>query len=123
LKTTKNSCFENYTTYSKFTIASGARAGNFTGSEKSNWKRTLNSEFVKQALAKVGNPNILVNLVSRRVRQLTTGGSEGRPLLADTTGMGAGDIALLEIIEDKMDYQLLEAPGETEPAPKKKKKS
>jgi len=83
----------------------------------------LNSEFVKQALAKVGNPNILVNLVSRRVRQLTTGGSEGRPLLADTTGMGAGDIALLEIIEDKMDYQLLEAPGETEPAPKKKKKS
>lgn len=83
----------------------------------------MNSEFVKQALAKVGNPNVLVNLVSRRVRQLTTGGSEGRPLLADTTGMGAGDIALLEIIEDKMDYQLLETPTDTEPAPKKKKKS
>jgi len=83
----------------------------------------LNSDLVKQALAKVGNPNILVNLVSRRVRQLTTGGSQGRPLLADTGGMGAGDIALLEIIEDKMDYQLLESAEEMEAAPKKRKKS
>lgn len=83
----------------------------------------MNSEFVKQALAKVGNPNVLVNLVSRRVRQLTTGGSQGRPLLADTAGLGAGDIALLEIIEDKMDFQLLENPEETQPIPKKRKRS
>ncbi len=83
----------------------------------------MNSEFVKQALAKVGNPNILVNLVSRRVRQLTTGGSQGRPLLADTAGLGAGDIALLEIIEDKMDYDILENPEEVQPQQKKKKRS
>lgn len=83
----------------------------------------MNSDLVKQALAKVGNPNILVNLVSRRVRQLTTGGSQGRPLLADTSGMGAADIALLEIIEDKMDYDLLESSEETQAAPKKRKKS
>lgn len=83
----------------------------------------MNSEFVKQALAKIGNPNILVNLVSRRVRQLNSGGGQGRPLLADTSGMGAGDIALLEIIEDKMDFQLMEN-EETQPAaPKKRKRS
>ena len=83
----------------------------------------MNAELSKKALEKVGNPNVLVNLVSRRVRQLTTGGSQGRPLLADTAGLGASDIALLEIIEDKMDYQLLENPEETQPAPKKRKKS
>ncbi|MEO5804319.1 MAG: DNA-directed RNA polymerase subunit omega [Verrucomicrobiota bacterium] len=83
----------------------------------------MNSEFVKQALAKVGNPNVLVNLVSRRVRQLTTGGSQGRPLLADTAHLGAADVALLEIIEDKMDFSLLENPEETQPAPKKRKRS
>ena len=83
----------------------------------------MNSEFVKQALAKVGNPNVLVNLVSRRVRQLTTGGHQSRPLLADTAGLGAGDIALLEIIEDKMDFQLLENPEEAQPVPKKRKRS
>jgi DNA-directed RNA polymerase subunit omega len=83
----------------------------------------LNSELVKQALAKVGNPNVLVNLVSRRVRQLTTGGSEGRPLLADTAGMGAADLALLEIIEDKMAFEILENPEEAQPAAKKRKRS
>jgi len=31
----------------------------------------LNAEFTKKALEKVGNPNVLVNLISRRVRQLT----------------------------------------------------
>jgi len=64
----------------------------------------LNSEFCKQALVKVGNPNILVNIVSRRVRQLTSGGSHSRPLIADTTGLGAADIALIEIIEGKLQW-------------------
>ena len=34
----------------------------------------MNATLVKQALEKVLNPNILVNLVSRRVRQLNSGG-------------------------------------------------
>ncbi len=82
----------------------------------------MNSEFCKQALAKVGNPNVLVNLVSRRVRQLTVGsGSETHPLIADTAGLGAADIALLEIIEDKMSWALTEEEPVT--APKKKKRT
>ena len=34
----------------------------------------MNSELTKKALERVGNPHILVNLVSRRVRQLNGGG-------------------------------------------------
>ncbi len=68
----------------------------------------MNSDICKKALEKVGNPNVLVNLVSRRVRQLTTGGSGSRPLIADTGVMGAADIAMLEIIEGKMGWELVE---------------
>ena len=57
----------------------------------------MNAEFAKKALEKVGNPNVLVNLISRRVRQLNSGGGKNsRPLVADTGNMGAADIALLE---------------------------
>lgn len=66
----------------------------------------MNVELFKQALAKVGNPNILVNLVSKRVRQLNSTGSTSRPLVADTANMSAMDIALREIVEDKMSYEL-----------------
>ncbi len=67
----------------------------------------MNAILVKQALEKVLNPNVLVNMVSRRVRQLTTGGGgSSRPLVADTTNLGAADIALLEIIEDKMSFDM-----------------
>ena len=83
----------------------------------------MNSELCKQALAKVGNPNVLVNLISKRVRQLTSGGNSGRPLVADTAGMGMADIALLEIIEEKLGWELLEKLTESEPAPKKRKKA
>ena len=67
----------------------------------------MNAEYVKKALEKVGNPNVLVNLVSRRVRQLNSGGgSISRPLLADVGQLGAADIALLEIIEEKMGWEM-----------------
>ena len=83
----------------------------------------LNSELCKQALAKVGNPNILVNLISKRVRQLTSGGGSGRPLVADTAGLGWADIALIEIIEEKLGWELLETLSQPEPAPRKRKKA
>jgi DNA-directed RNA polymerase subunit omega len=82
----------------------------------------LNSEYMKQALAKVGNPNILVNLVSRRVRQLTSGGGASRPLIEQAGSLGAADIALLEIVEGKMAYEMMEPEHEV-PAPKKRRRS
>jgi DNA-directed RNA polymerase subunit omega len=66
----------------------------------------LNSEICKKALEKVGNPNVLVNLVSRRVRQLTGGGPSSRPLIPDTTGLGAADIAMLEIVDGKIEWDM-----------------
>ena len=69
----------------------------------------MNAALVKKALEKVPNPNILVNLVSRRVRQLNGGGGgAGRPLVSDIANLGAADIALREIIEDKIGFDLPE---------------
>jgi DNA-directed RNA polymerase subunit omega len=81
----------------------------------------VNSEYVKQALAKVGNPNVLVNLISRRVRQLTSGGGNSRPLVEQAGTLGAADIALLEIIEGKMAFEF-SAPIEEEAQPAAKKR-
>jgi DNA-directed RNA polymerase subunit omega len=80
---------------------------------------------MKQALAKVPNPNILVNLISRRVRQLTSGGGTmSRPLIAETGTMGVADIALSEIVEGKMDWEMAAPPEEeAQPAPKKRRRS
>ena len=69
----------------------------------------MNATLVKKALEKVLNPNILVNLISQRVRQLNSGGGGNcRPLVADTANLGAADIALREIIEDKMSFEMPE---------------
>jgi DNA-directed RNA polymerase subunit omega len=82
----------------------------------------LNSEYVKQALTKVGNPNVLVNLVSRRVRQLTSGGGNSRPLIEQSGSLGAADVSLLELVENKMAFEMME-PEQEAPAPKKRRRS
>jgi len=63
----------------------------------------LKSELSEKALKLVGNANVLVNLVSRRVRQLSSGGN--RPLILETAGLSTADIALTEIIEGKMKWE------------------
>ena len=80
----------------------------------------MNSELVKKAMEKVGNANDLVNIISRRVRQLNSGGS--RPLLTNVGQMSVADIALLEIIEGKMGWEIPELVVLTRPIGKKRKK-
>jgi DNA-directed RNA polymerase subunit omega len=83
----------------------------------------MNAELCKKALEKVGNPNVLVNLVSRRVRQLSAGGGGlGRPLIHAPASMGLADIALTEIIEDKMGFEMPELMPAVRPVAKKRKK-
>jgi DNA-directed RNA polymerase subunit omega len=83
----------------------------------------VNAELCKKALEKVGSPNILINIVSRRVRQLNAGGGGmGRPLIADYGTLGAADIALREIIEEKIGWDLPEIEELTRPVAKKRKK-
>ena len=83
----------------------------------------MNAELCKRANEKVGNPNVLVNLISRRVRQLNSGGgSISRPLLANVEHLGAADIALLEIIEDKMGWEIPELAETPRPVNRKRRK-
>ena len=86
----------------------------------------MNADLTKKALEKVGNPNVLVNLVSRRVRQLNglSGGAPSRALISETAGLGAADIALLEIAEGKLGWDFLtEEPVEEQKQTKSKKKA
>ncbi len=83
----------------------------------------MNAELCKKALEKVGAPNVLINLVSRRVRQLNAGGGGlGRPLVDVPASMGLADIALTEIIENKMGWELPEEIAAVRLIPKKRKK-
>ncbi len=63
----------------------------------------MNADLCNQAEELVGNPNVLVNIISTRVRQLNNGGA--RPLI-DSPLLGAADLALTELVEGKMDYEL-----------------
>jgi len=45
-----------------------------------------------------------------------------RPLILETAGLGTADIALTEIIEEKIGWDLPEALQLAAPAPKKRKK-
>jgi DNA-directed RNA polymerase subunit omega len=83
----------------------------------------MNAELCKRANEKVGNPNVLVNLVSRRVRQLNSGaGGLSRPLIANVGNMGAADIALTEILEEKIGWDMPEIVALVRPQAKKRKK-
>ena len=83
----------------------------------------MNSELLNKALVTVGNPNTLVNLIARRVRQLNYGGGEiSRPLISNTGNLGVADIALREIIEGKMGWEMPEVLPLIRPVLKKRKR-
>ena len=86
---------------------------------KSGANFDMNPELVRKALDRVLIPNVLTNLLSRRVRQLNSG---NRPLLVVPPTMGAADIALLEIAEGKMNWDAPATPEAAEPPPKKRRK-
>ena len=62
----------------------------------------MNAELVKAASEVVLNQQILVNMVSRRVRQLSLG---HRPLVETAPGLGFADVALTEIAHNKLTFE------------------
>lgn len=62
----------------------------------------MNSELVKAAIDVVRSQQVLVNIVSRRVRQLTLG---HRPMVEFVPGLGHADVALTEIIQGKLTFE------------------
>jgi DNA-directed RNA polymerase subunit K/omega len=62
-------------------------------------------------------------LLSQRVRQLNSGGGRiSRPLVADVANLGAADIALREIAEGAMGYEMPEIIPLTRPTKKGRKR-
>jgi DNA-directed RNA polymerase subunit omega len=82
---------------------SALSGGGMTGATAASpTSRLMKSDLIDKAAKVIPHPPVLINLVSKRVRQLNQGRA---PLINPATyGMrlGQGDIALLEIIEGKI---------------------
>ncbi|MDX2081567.1 MAG: DNA-directed RNA polymerase subunit omega [Terrimicrobiaceae bacterium] len=59
----------------------------------------MNAHILEEAAKVVPEPQILINMVSRRVRQLSAG---SRPMVEVGFRMGLADIALTEIAQGKL---------------------
>jgi len=76
----------------------------------------MKPDLVKAAAEIITNQHILVNMVSRRVRQLALG---HRPLVEYAPGLGAADIALSEIANGKLTFEsTFGQNGNAEPVPR-----
>lgn len=64
------------------------------------------NQLVQQALEKIPMQEVLINVVAKRVRQL---GQGQRPLVFVTPKMTFMDVALLEVAEGKLGYEVIEA--------------
>jgi DNA-directed RNA polymerase subunit omega len=66
----------------------------------------MRNDYLQNALKVIDDPNILVNVVSRRVKQLKRG---NRALVESLEKLSAEDTALREIAEGKISYELATA--------------
>ena len=65
----------------------------------------MRDDYIKEAQKVINDPNILINVVSRRVKQLKRG---SRPLVESLEKLSPEDIALREIIEGKINHEIAE---------------
>ena len=68
---------------------------------------SMKSELIEKASKVIPHSPLLINLVSRRVRQLNQGRAPLINVASHGTRLGQGDIALIEIIEGKITAQSL----------------
>lgn len=62
----------------------------------------MRDEYLKEAQSIVNDPNTLINMVSRRSKQLKHG---SKPLVESLEKLEPEDVALKEIIEGKISFQ------------------
>jgi DNA-directed RNA polymerase subunit omega len=74
----------------------------------------MKAELVQAASEVITNQQILVNMVSRRVRQLSLG---HRPLVECAPGLREADIALTEIASGKLTFESTFVPNGSAEAP------
>ncbi len=65
----------------------------------------MRDDYLRQAQDIITDPDILVNVVSRRAKQLKSG---YKPLIESLERLSAEDMALREVIEGKISYELFE---------------
>jgi DNA-directed RNA polymerase subunit omega len=66
----------------------------------------MRDDYIKAALLVIQDPNVLINVISRRVKQLRRG---NRALVESLEKLSAEDTALREVIEGKISYELASA--------------
>jgi DNA-directed RNA polymerase subunit omega len=77
------------------------------------------AELVEQAMSKIEHPEVLINMVSMRVRQL---GQGFRPLIPVNPRMTFLSVALTEIAEGKLTFESVDPVETTEEKPKARKR-
>ncbi len=63
----------------------------------------MRDDYIKEAQKIIPDPNILINVVSRRVKQLKRG---SRPLVESLEKLSPEDVALREVIDGKISFEL-----------------
>lgn len=63
----------------------------------------MRDDYLKDALKVIPDANLLINVVSRRVKQLRRG---SRALVESLEKLSAEDIALREVIEGKISFDI-----------------
>jgi len=63
----------------------------------------MRDDYIKEAVKSIPDPNVLINVVSRRVKQLRRG---NRPLVESLEKLSPEDVALREVIEGKISFEL-----------------
>lgn len=74
----------------------------------------MKDDYLKAALKVVDDPYLLVNIISLRVKQLRQG---NRPLVESLEKLSLEDIALREVAEGKISYELTDPTTESEQTP------
>ncbi len=69
----------------------------------------MKDELIRDAQKVIPDPNILINVVSRRVKQLKFG---QKPLVESFERLSPEDTALKEVIERKITYELFDEESE-----------
>jgi DNA-directed RNA polymerase subunit omega len=66
----------------------------------------MRDDYLREAQKVITDPNVLINVVSRRVKQLKRG---SRPMVESLEKLSPEDIALREVIEGRISFEV--APG------------
>ncbi len=64
----------------------------------------MRDDYIREALKTIDDPNVLINVVSRRVKQLRRG---NRPLVESLEKLSPEDTALREVIDGKISFDLV----------------